>query len=556
VIARDEWRWVALWAALALLAANVPVLLGWALSTPEMVFGGAVYNVEDVYSYLADMRQGWRGEWLFHNPYTPEEHPGSLIYLHYLLLGKVAAWSGLSLEAAYHLARAAYGALLLGVVYHFLAQWTPHLAVRRVAFLLVAFSGGLGWLLIAMEQGGWLGSLPLDLISPEAYLFLTLYSPPHVALATAGVLWGVARVSRASSIRAALTGGLAFAVVAAIGAFYLVAPFAVLCAHCFVISRRRRQPRWRALALIALSGLPSAPLAVYTLVVFAGHPVYRAWAAQNQVRALHPLHYAAGYALPGALALLGLVHAVRRGRRRHGRPRAQWRLALPIVWVALMPLLLYLPVDVSRRLIVGAQTPLGLLAAWGLVAAVALPFGRSALVRRLSHRARRARARYSRRGLRRLLVAAVLLSAVPTPLLLVAGNSLQVARRAPPIYRPRAELAALDWLRANTSPRDTVLCAYETGNYVPARAGNRVVLGLGPQTVDVERKQDEIRRFFDDDTAGDIWRQELLRRYGVAYVLVGPRERALGRFDPGSVPYLEKVYDQAGYAIYTSDRGG
>jgi uncharacterized membrane protein len=145
---------------------------------------------------------------------------------------------------------------------------------------------------------------------------------------------------------------------------------------------------------------------------------------------------------------------------------------------------------------------------------------------------------------------------VPTPLLLVAGNSLQVARRAPPIYRPRAELAALDWLRANTSPRDTVLCAYETGNYVPARAGNRVVLGLGPQTVDVERKQDEIRRFFDDDTAGDIWRQELLRRYGVAYVLVGPRERALGTFDLGSVPYLEKVYDRAGYAIYTSDRGG
>jgi hypothetical protein len=153
---RQEWRWVAAWAALALLLANVPLLLGWSLSTPEMSFGGAVYDVEDVYSYLANMRQGWRGEWLYHNLYTPEDHPGSLIYLHYLLLGKAAAWSGLSLEATYHLARVACGALLLFVVYGFVARLTPHRAVRRVAFLLAAFSGGLGWLLIVLGRGDWL----------------------------------------------------------------------------------------------------------------------------------------------------------------------------------------------------------------------------------------------------------------------------------------------------------------------------------------------------------------------------------------------------------------
>ena len=76
-----------------------------------------------------------------------------------------------------------------------------------------------------------------------------------------------------------------------------------------------------------------------------------------------------------------------------------------------------------------------------------------------------------------------------------------------------------------------------------------MVLGLGTETVGVERKRYEMRRFF-DAAASDAWRQDLLARYGVAYVLVGPRERALGGFDPARAPYLYRAYEDRGYAIY------
>jgi len=37
---------------------------------------------------------------------------------------------------------------------------------------------------------------------------------------------------------------------------------------------------------------------------------------------------------------------------------------------------------------------------------------------------------------------------------------------------------------------------------------------------------------------------------GIAYVIVGPHERALGSFDPGGAPYLA-LRDQSGdYAVY------
>ena len=197
-IARREWRWVALWSLALLAAANAPVLLGWALSDAELQFGGSVYNVEDANSYLATMRQGARGAWRYTNPYTPEAHrPSIVVYAHYLLLGKGAAASGLSLQAAYNLARLVCGALLLGAVYAWLAHWSPAIAVRRIAFLLIGASGGLGWLLILLGRGQWLGSPPLDLLSPEAYVFLTLYAPPHLALSTACALLGVLWVHRA-----------------------------------------------------------------------------------------------------------------------------------------------------------------------------------------------------------------------------------------------------------------------------------------------------------------------------------------------------------------------
>jgi uncharacterized membrane protein len=113
----------------------------------------------------------------------------------------------------------------------------------------------------------------------------------------------------------------------------------------------------------------------------------------------------------------------------------------------------------------------------------------------------------------------------------------------------------MDWLAVHSAPQDTVLCAYATGNYLPARAGNRVMLGLGPQTVDLERKRAEVLQFYSAGTT-DAWRRQLLTRYGVAYVWYGPHERALGSQKTGSshalgsTPVLRPVYNQDPYTIY------
>jgi uncharacterized membrane protein len=75
------------------------------------------------------------------------------------------------------------------------------------------------------------------------------------------------------------------------------------------------------------------------------------------------------------------------------------------------------------------------------------------------------------------------------------------------------------------------------------------LLGLGPETIFAERKRQEVRLFFHQGT-DDQWRKDLLARYHIVYVLIGPVERALGRFDPSNVSYLDLVYANETYSLY------
>ncbi len=101
----------------------------------------------------------------------------------------------------------------------------------------------------------------------------------------------------------------------------------------------------------------------------------------------------------------------------------------------------------------------------------------------------------------------------------------------------------------NTARSDVVLGAYETGNYVAARAGNRVVLGHWAETLDWQKKFDQVEQFY-GSTMDDAARRDLLARYGVRYLWVGPREHDLGSFDPSRVSYLEAVYSNSDVNIY------
>jgi hypothetical protein len=572
-----EYRFVLIGSFVALAITSIPYLVGAALANDERVFGGFVYAVEDCYSYVAKMRQGAEGAWLFHIVYTPEPHPDALFFPFHLLLGKLARLlSGGNLTSGmvwtYHVARWVFGLGLLLTVYRFLAAFTERTMVRRLAWLMVTFGGGLGWLLIALGKSDWLGSMPLDFILPEGFTFLVLYAFPHIALARTLMLWGLlclfkawqvdqvtgdpgpvsGSAPRLSSVGLAVVAGFLWVLMGLIVPFYAAVAWAIMGAGWIVLAVRERRLPWGSAAVAGMAAVISAPIVIYSAWRFTSHPVYAAWASQNRILSPHPLHYLAAYGLPLALAGFAVKDAW------HGK-RPAW---LILAWVGVVPFLVYLPFNLQRRLVEGVQVPLSLLAAIGLTKITkskskipnpnSSECGRCGSADFAQKRAGGAAlgGGWRRLSLRsRLTVGIVLVLLLPSNVMLVAGNAMALRELPAPIFRDSEEVAALDWLSHQVTPGDVVLASYETGNYLPARVGARVFVGHGPESVRAAEKKALAARFFRGATE-DTWRQNLLTEYGIDYVFWGPKERDLGDFDPRMADCLRPVHGQSGYVLF------
>jgi hypothetical protein len=519
-VSRAEWAWVLGWSVVILGATSLPYLVAVWLSSPANQFGGFIFGVEDGYSYLAKMRLGAHGGWLFHLFYTAEPHQGAYFYLFYQGLGKVARLTGLSLAVTYHLARLGCGLALLAAVYRFAAFFSGQIPVRRLAFWLVAAGSGLGWVVVLAGLAGPLG-LPLDFYSPEPFAFHLLFGLPHLSLTLALLLEAVVALAVAweqSRWQAAAWAGGLLVGVSLIAAFYLpIAAAVIAAALLWRVYQTGPRGRWRIeAAMAAMALVMPAPVVLYNVYVFAVNPVFQAWAAQNNILSPPPYHY--GLAFGPLYALAGLAWW-------RGRQAAPGRNFWLVAWALVMPLLVYLPFNLQRRMTLGVQVALAVPAAlawwqlWG------------------------GRPRY-----RRLAAVGLAVLLGGSNLMILAGAFLAVRSMQPPLFQPGGVVAAADWLGRQATPNEVVLAAYTTANFLPTRMPARVFAGHGPETVRSEEKRALLQQFF-GKSAG-AFHCQFLAEHHLTYLFFGPQEQQAGPFSPEKAACLQPVYDYDSVRIF------
>ncbi|MGQ9625893.1 MAG: hypothetical protein ACUVV0_03195 [Anaerolineae bacterium] len=555
-VTRAEMLWALKWALVALILTSLPYLWAWSQQTEEFAFTGLVYDVKDCTTYLAEMHQGAEGEWLLHLPFTSEEHPRALVHALYLILGKVAALFNLPMLVTYHLARVACGLLLLIVSYLFVAFFIPYPAVshssrswrggtnrrflRRLAFLLIAFSNGLGWVLLLAGRAEWQGDMPIDFWVPEAFTMPIFYGFPHISLATAlllgSVIMFILAIEKDRCGLALLSGALCF-FLGFVVPFNVPIVYAAVAAYLAALALKKKELPRVAFKGALLLGIVSAPSLLYNFYVFTFNPAFREWTRQNLGFSPHPLHYLLSYALLSVLALGGAIHYL--------KARSERGLFL-VSWIAVALVLIYAPFNLQRRLIAGVHPSLSILASIGFARWVLLPLLRSRPLRWL---VARFPARYSRRGLSQWLTCGFVLLTIPSNLLLMAGPVAQSLHHEEPIFQPQAVVEAADWLKDKARPREVILSSPEVGNYIPARSGRRVFIGHPAITARYEEKKTMVEEFF-AGKLGEEGEKNFLRENDIAYVFYGPRERALGDFSPQGRPYLRLVYRNSKVEIY------
>ncbi len=502
---------------------TLPFLLAWWWGQRQgLVFAGFLHNPYDNFTYLAKMRQGFQGAWVYRLAFTAEPGPGAPIFLFYLALGHVARLLHAPLLAVYHAARLINSILLFAVLWRTVRVWFPRQPwPQRFGLGLALFGSGMGWTYFPLLPN----DIPPDMGVPEAYPYLAALTNPHFPLALALLVMLVAWPwsGPTTARRRAQWAGLA-ALLSVVYPFGVVVALAALAMGGLPVWWWNRLSRrlgatapatlwpssWQRAVWIAAGGLPY-PL--YALWAIRQDPTLVVWNAQN-VTTSNPWWQMLLAVSPA------LVVAAYWGWRQWGQGRLPNRAQAPTwAWALFSVPLSQVPLALQRRFFVGAYLAAALSATQAL--------------KDLAPRVRR------RWGL------AIWMLGLPTPALLLAGYGLMIVQGSPVIYLTADEHAAFAWIRTHTPADALFLSSHESGARLVAFTGRRVFVGHPLETAHATDEVEFVREHLcqPSDT-------KALQARGTDYVFVGPRERALCPQGVHLPPGVQPVFRQGQVTIY------
>ncbi|MDZ4159184.1 MAG: hypothetical protein U1B80_05265, partial [Anaerolineaceae bacterium] len=493
-----ERRWVIVFAVIVLLITALPYLIGFSRQGTDWSYTGFAFGVEDGNSYIAKMLSGATGAWLFRSPYSAYPQRGLLAFLPYILLGKLTAPPAQheQLVALYHLYRCLAGFMMILASYDFASVFISSVAARRLATVAATLGGGFGWFYVLGFNGWWQGRLPLEFYSPETFGFLALFGLPHVAVARALLLWGLKEyltsIETGFNPRAAARAGGLWLAMGLFAPQTVAVGWAVIAGHLLATIVYRvvckREPIGSLPASIRVmfqSGgmivALSSTIVIYTLISFQTDPYLSQWLGQNLILSPPPRDYLLAYAILLPFAVVGIFRLPGNGSQRE---------LLLVGWVALLPLLAYIPHNLQRRLVEGGWAVLAVLAVLGFNCA--------------------------HRSLRRVAIVVVAASMLSS-LVLVLGGTQAVWNPARPLFRPAAEIEAMKSLAETGRKGAVVLASNETSNALPAWVSVRTVVGHGPESARFAELLPRVEMFFQSQTSDDE-RKALLSDFGVGYI--------------------------------------
>lgn len=533
-----------------LVAISVPFFIAAQKGGKDYIFGGFLLNPIDGNSYLAKMRQGWEGQWMFVLPYTVEPGQGAYLFIFYIALGQLARFLQIPLLLTFDFARIISTVLMLWLLFRFFQVVLPETRLRIIAFLLAALGSGLGWLVIPF------GLFTSDLWVAEAYPFLSAYANPHFPLALALVLWlvtprkiqrippqmggdfgdNISENSAPLDPRSEIMWIDAPSYVVISFLLALISPFGILVVVIIlggmalweILIQVQKSGYFQSLRYIILNQdivqilailIGGFPVIFYYFIVIRIDPILSGWNAQNVTQSppLWDLIISLSPAL--ILAFWGAYRIIR-------RPSVQSRYLL--IWGSLGLILIAVPFGLQRRLMMGLFIPISGLAALGIEQ---IASGKRSRVRNLT------------------LI--LFLLALPTNLIVLLSGQQGVSTLDPLLYLSQTEMNAFEWLEENTSPEELALAGPETGLFIPAYTGLRVLYGHPFETVNAETQEQIVLRFFQDiQNAGEV--EDFLSDQKVDLIFYGPREKEIGALS--DLTTSELVFDNRDVQIYSTKK--
>ena len=511
-------------AAILATVSLVPYVLAYVMTPPGHHFAGFFFIADDATTYLAKMRQGADGSWLWSDPYTSEPHGGVFLFGFYLLLGHLAALAHIPLVAAYHVARISGGLALVFAVDR-LGRRILRPELQRLALVIVVLGSGFGFLVQLAGNPGVFGQRleALDLHLPEITGWYSILAIPHFAWATAFILLslvGLLAIAEHPRVQVVIGTGASLLALSAIHPQMVAVILGIWCMYRLVLAAWGRRPSLRSLIAEAGAFALAVPLLAYNAWILLNDPTIASWAQQWRHQAPNLPSLVVSLGLP----LIGAAYGAWLTWRRRDT-----NLALLMVWLPLVLVLLYLPnlANIQRRLLDAVYVPIGILAAVGLHEVV-------------THLPRR-----RGRMLQRVLVPVACLSSG-----LVLAIALRFATGAfPEAYIDDGRWQAMSWLATNHTAGDRALSSPGSGLFLPAWSGVSVYVGHYSETVDYFKKIATANGILSAGSSA-LAVESFVRDNRITLLFWGSLETQATGYQPDAKAYWRPIFRNGSVAIY------
>jgi hypothetical protein len=489
---------------------SFPYLLAGLSGNEKNIFGGFLINPLDGYSYLSKMRQGYAGNWIFHLPYSIEQGNGAYLFLFYLAAGQLSRIMGLSLSFVFHLLRILSAAWLVFELERLLEKLLPQKNTWVMTLLL--FGSGMGWIAALA------GAFTSDFWVAEAYIYLSAFSSPHFTLGLALILRIFFFSLEVSANRKKVLSNILISgfLLSIFQPFGFVIASAVFGGYCGWEWLSRRQFDWKKLLALGFGG---GPYLIYQWFMIKTDPVLSLWDAQN----LTPAPPVWDFVLSLSPCLIIAFYWIIRSRHDAKSPG----LKLMLTWLVLGCIMVFFPFPLQRRFMTGLFIPAAILCGYWIEQTPTFK-------------------------VKKILKNGVLVLSLITNIIGLAAITGGILGKTPAYYLSKGEIEAFTWLEQNTTKEAVVLTGPDTGIYIPAFSGRRVVYGHPFETIHAAEREYVAGQFLTGLARKDL--ERIINQYQVNYLLWGPREQK--KFTGVSIPdeYLNwpVVYQNADVTIFST----
>jgi hypothetical protein len=262
--------------------------------------------------------------------------------------------------------------------------------------------------------------------------------------------------------------------------------------------------------VVAAGGLP--PL-IYDLVVTQSDPYLQIWNIQNLTET--PSLFSTILALSPLMifALIECVHYFRKSQKSLSDK-------LLVVWFILGLIMLYLPLSLQRRFMMGIFIPTAVL-------------GIKAFLRIIPNK--------------RLIWQTLLwLLILPTNLIILMSSFFGISTRDDQVYISREEYRMMEEIKS-IPDYEVILAGPESGLFIPAYSGKRVVYGHPYESIFAEEREQLVKGFYSGKFSLEE-EMEIIDSLKVDLIYYGPREKELGT--PNILESSLLIEQTAGVTLY------